>query len=58
MVLGAHDLPSSPITVQPIKAPIKIQSLSLLVGSGSDRQQEHQLFQFHIQGTMFPWPQG
>ena len=28
------------------KVPIKIQSLSLLPGSGSDRQHEHWLFRF------------
>ena len=28
------------------KAPIKIQSLSLLIGSGSDRQYEHRFFWF------------
>ena len=33
--------PSAQIARHLSKAPIQIQSLSLLIGSGSDRQQEH-----------------
>ena len=43
------NLPSSQIASPLNKAPIKIQSLSLFVGFGSDRQPENQcLFQFHV----------
>ena len=35
-----HNPPSSQITSHLNKAPIKIQSLSLLIGSGSDKQHE------------------
>ena len=45
--------PSSQINRHLNKAPIKIQSLSLLIGFGSDRQPECQcLFQFHILATL------
>ena len=46
------------------KAPTKIQSLSLLIGSSSDRQHKHWLFWFHqelwrlIFRTLEPWAEG
>ena len=42
-----HNPPSSQIAGHVTEAPIKIPSLSLLIGSGSDRWQECQLFRFH-----------
>ena len=47
--------PSSQIAGHLNKAPIKIQSLSLLIGVGGDRQPELQcLFQFHCEGGQVP----
>ena len=43
----ARNLPSSQITSHLNKVPIKIQSLSPLIGSGSNRQHKHWLFLFH-----------
>ena len=49
--MGMHP-PSSQITGHLNKVPIKIQSLSLLIGFGSDRQPELRcLFRFHISVT-------
>lgn len=36
------------ITRSLLRSPMKVQSLSLLIGSGSDRQQERWLFRFHF----------
>ena len=45
------NLPSSQIASHLSRAPIKIQSLSLFIGFGSDRQPECRcLFWFHYQG--------
>ena len=49
MVCQGMNPPSSQIAGHLNKAPIKIQSLSLLIGFGSDRQPECRcLFQFHL----------
>ena len=49
MVCYGMNTPSSQIAGHLNKAPLKIQSLSLLVGFGSDRQPELQcLFQFQL----------
>ena len=45
--------PSSQIASHLSKAPIKIQSLVLLIGSGSDRQHELRHFRFHDDLKMF-----
>ena len=50
MVFRVHNPLSSHIASHQNKEPIKIQSLSLLIGSESDGQQEHQLSQFQVQG--------
>ena len=54
MVCWGMNPPSSQIASQLNKVPIKIQSLSLLIGFGSDKQPELRcLFQFHIEGQEF-----
>ena len=41
--------PADTQTAGPVnEAPTRIQSLSLAIGSGDDRQQECPLFQFHL----------
>ena len=45
--LRVHNPPSSQITGHLNKVPIEIKSLSLLIGSGGDRQHKHRLFRFH-----------
>ena len=47
VVWGIYNLPSSQITSHLNEESTKIQLLSLLIGSGSDRQHKHQFLQVH-----------